>query len=98
MYENSTPESHHTEVVKPFEANRIALVIIERTQGRSGRRLQIALKKSIAQALASSLTKVTRLLNNTDQPTARELALIAQILGVPMGELIQLQEEGMRND
>ena len=94
MYENLAPESHHQDAIKPLEANRIALVIHEKTQGRRGRQLQIALKKSIAQELSSSLTKVTRLLNNTDQPTAHELVVIAQILGVTLDELIQLRDEG----
>ena len=78
--------------VRPFRANRIALIIYEIAQGESARALQKELRKAIEEALGASSTKVTRLLNNTDQPTSPELAVIAQVLSVSASDLIQLEE------
>lgn len=92
MLDKYVNQLHQDEQIRPFEANRIALVICERTAGKRSRQLRKNLERSIAQALFTSLTKVTRLLNNTDQPTAPELAVIAQVLRVSANDLIQLQE------
>jgi transcriptional regulator with XRE-family HTH domain len=85
-------EKFQEQKIKPFSANRIALVIEEKAQGKHGPRQRSALRAAIANALGTTLTKVSRMLNQTDQPTTPELATIAQVLGVTTDQLIKLEE------
>ena len=75
-----------------FQANKIAQFMGDITSGRAGRARRKHMTATLAEELGVTSLKMGRMVNNIDQPTGPQLAIIAQMLKVKTDDLIKLEE------
>lgn len=78
--------------LKKFQSNRLKFLLELRADESSIPNAQEALMEQLQQAMRCSAKKLTRLLNNTDQPTIEEMVAVSQVLSVSLDELVKLSE------